>query len=122
MGMYTEIFFASEVDEHAYRILSSIIDEGTLQGDGHRFFDLNRAELVFCGSSAYFPGANHAKCEAGPSGDYYVSFRSNLKNYSGEIEAFFDWVKPHCLNTNFIGYSLYEEDKTPVLYYRRGRV
>ena len=123
MGMYTEVFFAAEVDEHAYQILREVIDTGSLSGDGHAFFDKPRAALVFRGSSAYFPGANHAIVEvddwgSGPAARAcYVSFRANLKNYDGEIEAFFDWVKPHCVDTNFIGYSMYEEAESPTLQY-----
>lgn len=54
----------------------------------------------------------------------YVSFRSSLKNYDGEIEAFFDWVTPHVVNSGapgrvFIGYSLSEDATEPTLYYTK---
>lgn len=108
MGMYTEIFFRAEVDEGAYRAL--------LRGHEH--------ERVLRSGSAYFP-------EVEPTGPrfyhdrlynhYNVEFRSSLKNYDREIESFFAWVAPHCVTTNdFIGYSLYEEDRYPTLFFADG--
>jgi len=121
MGMYTEIFFRAEVDEYAFNIIRSAIDEGRLPADdGHPFFTKPRAEMVFTGGGAYFPGARHSIAEhEGYHQAYYVSFRADLKNYDGEIEAFFDWVTPHVAehHRGFIGYSLYEEFETPTLYY-----
>ena len=111
MGMYTEIFFRAEVDEEAY--------EEMLWSSNH--------SRVMNSGSAYFP-------EVEPTGPrfyhdtlynhYNVEFRSSLKNYHGEIEDFFAWVAPHCISTNtyggFIGYSLYEEDRYPTLFFADG--
>jgi quinol monooxygenase YgiN len=53
---------------------------------------------------------------------YYVSFRANLKNYDDEIDKFFDWVAPHVRDSGaektFLGYSQYEENDEPRLYYK----
>ena len=49
--------------------------------------------------------------------------RSDFKNYGGEIEKFFDWITTHVEkdgDKTFIGYSLYEEDDEPKLYYVEG--
>ena len=46
--------------------------------------------------------------------------RSDFKNYNGEIGKFFDWITPYIEkggDKTFIGYSLYEEDDEPKLYY-----
>ncbi|WP_050982773.1 hypothetical protein [Mycolicibacterium phlei] len=48
---------------------------------------------------------------------------SSLKNYTGEIQRFIEWISPH-LDMNdgdFLGYSLYEanvdERERPMLYF-----
>lgn len=120
MGMYTEIFFRAEVDERAYMLIEDLADGVEFTFD-HPLFKKARARNLFRGWSAYFPGANHFErqiVEYGPSLARYVSFRSNLKNYDGEIEAFFDWVLPYVLTAGFIGYSLYEEAREPTLYFK----
>lgn len=129
MGMYTEIFFRAEVNEYAFTVLNAIIDNPNDDsvrragdGDGHPFFSKPRADMVFAGSSAYFPDANHRLVQTTYGDARCVSFRANLKNYDGEIESFFDWVSPHVKDwgkRTFIGYSLYEEDTEPTLYYTR---
>jgi hypothetical protein len=123
MGMYTEVFFRAEVSEEAARILHHIHDGTDFVAPNHVFFTLPRFTSVVRGTSFYFPGANHfvvdeSQNEAGVC----VSFRSNLKNYDGEIEAFFDWIDPHVVGFGgeFIGYSLYEESDTPTLFHKKG--
>lgn len=121
MGMYTEIFFRAEVNERAYTIIRGMANHGTKFTFDHPLFSKPRATHIFRGGSAYFPAANHfeARIETyGPSIARYISFRANLKNYDSEIEAFFDWVRPHVLSDGFIGYSLYEEETAPTLYYK----
>ena len=57
------------------------------------------------------------------SENYYLVVRSDFKNYQGEVEKFFDWISPHVEkdgDKTFIGYSLYEEDDEPKLYYVEG--
>lgn len=119
MGMYTEIFFRAEVDEEAFRLLARAIVDDYLIKQDHPLFDKPRAKRLFRGNSAYFPGANHTVVEVDPfiKDLRCVSFRASLKNYDGEIEAFFDWIRPHVITKGFIGYSLYEEDTEPTLYY-----
>ena len=43
----------------------------------------------------------------------------DIKNYDGEIELFFDWIKPYVLNPigSEIGSSLYEEWDADTVYY-----
>lgn len=126
MGMYTEIFFRAEVDKEAYDVLKALyyssriwpVDH-TVKFPEHEFFKSPRAMNLVNGSSWYFPQANHFEAEALHNGgfSYHVSFRSNFKNYDGEIAKFFDWVSPHCVGSEgFLGYFLYEEDLEPTFY------
>ena len=57
------------------------------------------------------------------SENYYLVVRSDFKNYQGEVGKFFDWISPHVEkdgDKTFMGYSLYEEDDEPKLYYVEG--
>jgi len=128
MGMYTEVFFRAEVDEYAWGVLSGLIEDHSLpESDPHPFFKKPRALQVFSGGSYYFPGARHSIVSSdllNPSDPMrFVSFRADLKNYDGEIDSFFDWVTPHVKSgggfpREMIGYSLYEEDASPRIYYK----
>lgn len=122
MGMYTEIFFRAELDPKAYRMIKNMNEGSYAMPEEykleHEFFRKPRALHLFTASgSYYFPGANHFVAEWDHiARAAYISFRSNIKDYDGEIEAFFDWVKPHVVDEGFYGYSLYEEADTPTLY------
>ena len=112
MGMYTEIFFRAEVDKAAYMAM---------------LYYNEYYSLVMHAGSASSPGLpptlpkiqsdNHYN-------EYTVEFRSSLKNYRDDIEEFFAWVAPHCVAPNtaggFIGYSLYQEDRYPTLFFADG--
>lgn len=125
MGMYTEVFFRAEVDQYAYEIMRRIIQERDPAEhftSEHPFFGKDRAWAVFNCASYYHPGPFHRLVEdEGALDARFVSFRNSLKNYDDEVEAFFDWVRPHVvvhrLRPEFIGYSLYEEDAEPILYF-----
>ncbi len=126
MGTYTEVSFAAEVDEDAYRVFERYRDERKLpEGQLHPFFAMERAEMIVggFGGSYYFPGACGLLLETDGHGSpiYSVSLRANLKNYEGEIEAFFDWITPHVKagagDRQYIGHHIYEEDETPTLHY-----
>mgnify|MGYP003522795381 CR=1 FL=1 len=51
---------------------------------------------------------------------YYLTCRADLKDYNGEIESFFNFISKYVEDYGskvFMGYSLYEEDVEPTLYY-----
>ena len=57
------------------------------------------------------------------SENYYLVVRSDFKNYDGEVEKFFDWIRQYLQQDyykTFIGYSLYGEAIEPTLYYVEG--
>lgn len=127
MGMYTEIFFRAEVDDEAYNVIRAIHNREDYDWPDHPFFRTDRFDVITTMSSYYFPQANHVEFARDDSQyvkGQWVSFRSNLKNYDGEIEKFFDWVSPHCRSSGydktFIGYSQYEEADEPTIRYKVG--
>jgi hypothetical protein len=130
--MYTEFFFAAEVDEEAYNALrlfdewieSSPLDDRLAE---HPFFGLPRAGQLLYGWSAYSSGVAvplALEKETYSRALHQVTIRSSLKNYSGEVDAFLEWVTPHvvgeaCGTGGFVGYSLYEIFAVPTLYFVR---
>ena len=136
MGMYTEILFRAEMVPNwaedpkvkfAIETLSS--EHNPYLEDGHRnllpdheLFDCDRWQSLSWGGSYYFPHGNHNEWVHDSQGGYYWSFRANLKNYSDEIDKFFDWIDPYVREAQgaFLGYSLYEEGDAPVLRFKKG--
>lgn len=129
MGMYTEFFFAAEVDRVAADQLDEFVndnDSGAPKSD-HPFFSTPHAQMLLVGWSAYSSGH---PLEAKWSEEEYASadrptvqmtVRSSLKNYGDEIGQFLRFITPHVVrgagDREFVGYSLYEEDVTPTTYY-----
>lgn len=121
MGMYTEIVIKADVNigklsEVEKSVLNYLFGD-TDRPDSlpnHPFFTLDRWSQVGHMSSFYHhPKPVNSVSDCGE----YIFSRSDIKNYNGEIEQFFDWFKP--LTTaregQCIGYTWYEEDDIPTL-------
>jgi len=118
MGMYTEVFIRAEIDREAYEILTTAKVQRYAHG-------LSRdLEPVLFGESWYFPHGYHfetALIVNGPGPTYFLSVRSSLKNYNGEIQQFVNWLAPHLVRDRdereeFLGYTKYEESDPVFLY------
>lgn len=123
MGMYTEVMARATITPNAAETIKVFLEGGVLK-DRHPFWRTPRASSVFRGSSAYFPeGAEYTLKKNSYYDEYDLSFRSSLKNYDGEAEKFFDWLKDNLAEGErpgrFLGYTLYEEDTMPVMYFAR---
>ena len=130
MGMYTELnlTFSLEKDTpiQVYNILNYMINGGKFIFDipNHKLFNTEdlRWEIMLNCTSCYFTDIVASKIELHKCGDYTsVHCHSNFKNYEDEIELFIDWIKSYIHNHDgeklFLGYSRYEEDENPILYY-----
>lgn len=130
MGQYTEIVVKFYYKKHNLsKIENDIIEmlfnpEYTLEVDeselpDHPFFKCYRWSSIGHCSSAYHHPKN---CNSFIVTDHccYVFSRSDLKVGDDEIEKFFDWF--NTLNIgfdgDFIGYSIYEESKTPTIWHK----
>lgn len=136
MGMYTEIVVKicinkSRIGIDNYNILKYMFNENTnieiedLVLPEHPFFKCSRWDYIGI-SSSFYHHPNEVNDWFIPSfaktdDEVYIFSRSDLKNYSNEIENFFDWVNTlDIMHPNdFIGYSLYEEDNTPTVYLKK---
>jgi hypothetical protein len=128
MGMYTEIYVNVDLKkdtppdvidvlraivegDYANTVLSAYPDRWPmLFSDGSYYTPLT------CASSLTYDGIHNGHSLIG---------KGDIKNYEREIEAFFDFIAPHVDDnvgdTVFIGYSRYEEDTMPTLYFTDGR-
>ena len=133
MGTYTEIYVKAvlkeDVDDNVINILKYMlgIDDVELEDleiPSHSLFETNNWHYMLRSGSYYHIPYNVKLFACNDiSENYYLVVRSDFKNYQGEIGKFFDWITPHIKkygDKTFIGYSLYEEDDEPKLYYIEG--
>lgn len=130
MGMYTEINlnfrFIDNLPKQVIDCINVMIgnkEPETIEVPDHEFFKTSRWYfLLNCYSYYHIPFCTIQFRYNDVSQNYYLTGRSDIKNYDSEIELFFDWVKPYVdsrgQEKTYIGYSIYEEDDEPTLYYK----
>jgi hypothetical protein len=127
MGMYTEINCAFEMKKDTpvevlnllKYMVGDVLDEPVYLPD-HPLFKTSRWSYVLRCDSYYFDGDSHSTVRLDDiSNSYYVTIRSNLKNYDDEIDKFIDWISPNLdkYPGDFIGYKRYEENEVPTLLF-----
>jgi len=128
MGMYTEIIFGAglkaELPEGIVSTIKKLVagedlKETTLD---HPFFKSERPWLLSSGGSYYFPGTVEPKFWFDDiAKQWFLHFRTNIKNYDSEIEKFLDWIKPYIEDgvgkRNFYAIVTYEDSVEPTIYY-----
>jgi hypothetical protein len=130
MGMYTEIYvkaeFPGNTDPIVIKVLRHMMDEDVGLDESeipcHPLFKTSRWEFMLrCCSFYHVPFRTGEFKQEGICGDWYLVNRSDFKNYEGEAELFFDWIKTYISKNGseptFMGYTLYEEDWEPKFYY-----
>ena len=128
MGMYTEIIFGAGLKENLPENIVAVIQK-MVNGEklcepapDHPFFKSGRPWLMRSGGSYYFPGTVEPKFWFDDIGNqWFLHFRTNIKNYDSEIEKFIDWIKPYIGQgvgeRNFFAIVTYEEASEPTVYY-----
>lgn len=130
MGMYTEFVCALKIKNNTPKEVINILDFMSNGNEkikaeelilpNHDLFECSRWVYMFRSDSYYFNGVTNTIFKRDETfGYYYLTIRTNLKNYDGEIEKFLDWIKPYieCYGNEFLGYSRYEEFEEPDLIY-----
>lgn len=133
MGMYTELNISvnldySKIDKYRdilrFMTGESDVDASSLTLPDHPLFQSDRWEYMLRCRSAYFAGVPHATLEVQDEYERVsLTSLSNLKNYSGEIGGFCDWISQYvdygCDSDDLVfgGYKRYEEDIVPTLIY-----
>ena len=121
MGMYTELVLKAQVRSDIPFEVEAIL-QNLFNGEempsvlpDHPFFSCPRWTMIGSYSSYY-----HTPFSLSRYADGYIFSRSDLKNYSDEIEKFIDWITPY-LNiygeSNCIGWKWYEEADAPTLLF-----
>ena len=119
MGMYTEIFVNTDLKEETpdtvIQVLKAMCEK---DGEAECLSDKpNRWGFLFNSGSYYTPNTECGKLTFDDiSKQYSIIAKGDIKNYEGEIEAFFELIKPWC-DSDFIGYYRYEDDREPTLVY-----
>lgn len=119
MGMYTEIYvnvdFNKDLPESVLNVLKAMCRwdgfEEHLEGYPSRW------GYLFNSGSYYTPNTSVANLTYDDiSGEWSLLGKGDIKNYGGEIQEFFEFIKPY-VDTNFMGYMMYEESYEPTLMY-----
>jgi hypothetical protein len=125
MGMYTQVFLAIELNELVnqdvlYTLHTMVIDSMYIvKGNEKVVFESERSAIMFKCSSAYFVDIVVSKLQYD---EHFKTWKllvhSHFKNYDNDIEEFIEFIKPYCRRKGLIGYSRYEEDEQPTLYFK----
>lgn len=124
MGMYTELVLGVEIENNpdVISIIKYMLGESNVkpQLPEHSLFKTDRWKYMLHCDSYYFAGTTHSnlKCDTILGIRYFLTIRSNLKNYDSEIEKFLDWLCPYIKTYGFLGYKRYEEFEDPTLIYK----
>ncbi len=119
--MYTEILIKASINGDISTVEKSVLNymfndrlDFPIILPDHEFFTLSHWQYVGVVSSYY-----HIPWKTSKYNKDYLFSRSDIKNYHGEIESFFDWLRPLCneRSKRCIGYRWYEEDNAPTLIY-----
>ena len=127
MGMYTklsvDLSFKENLPKEVVTALEVMtghksledIDESHLPK--HELFESSRWEFMLRCCSYYHTPFSLTKLHYDDiARHYYLTSSSDFKNYDNEVELFFDFIKEY-VEEGFLGYSLYEEDEVPTLYF-----
>ena len=121
--MYTEIYVNVDLREDTPREVIKTL-EAICNKDSESPYLVDkplRWSYLFNSGSYYTPNTQCAKLTFDPiSHQWSLLAKGDIKNYEGEIEEFFDWIKPYvkCRSEEtFIGYKRYEEDCRPTNIY-----
>lgn len=130
MGMYTEIYvncrLIEELPKDVIGVLQYLFSEEREKANepadipDHPFFCENinwRSIGVEC-SYYHIPFTTNKFLRDENGKYYYLTSRSDLKNYRNEIDLFFDWLMPYVdrFPGEFIGYKRYEDNDLPTLF------
>ena len=133
MGMYTKINIIlkikNDTPEEIKEIIKSLFyddiykllmkDKSKLPN--HKFFESEmRIWFPNSGGSYYFTGTANSDIKyRSVDNQMVLHIDTDFKNYNNEIKYFIDWITPYidASNNEFLGYSRYEEDINPTLYF-----
>lgn len=130
MGMYTEVFVCTQLKtmpKETVALIQYMIGKGGLKRPTelpkHPLFTKPRWGSVLNCSSHYFVPHSVSRFEFDEIAKaWLLTVRADFKNYDGEASLLFDWLQPLVKDKGrtMIGYTRYEEDTYPTLYFADG--
>ena len=118
MGMYTEIYVNVDLKKETPQEIIDTLGQlcANVQPDGFP----KRSGALFSNGSYYTPFTfvRSLTYDTNLSRWSFLG-KGDLKNYSGEVEHFFDWLMPWVDGSpgDFVGYRRYELDQKPTLVF-----
>lgn len=132
MGMFTKINIILKIKNDAPLNIKTILThmfEGADLTELEELIDLPDHDFFKEGSRVWFPKSGGSYYFTGTANSA-IKFRivdnqmvlhidTDFKNYDDEIKHFLDWIAPYvdADEDEFLGYSRYEEDYNPTLYF-----
>jgi hypothetical protein len=126
MGMYTELSLGIELKKDTPDIIIDILKK-MVMGElfdpklDHPLFHTDRWHWMLNSAGSYYfdrkPNVIFKKDDI--TNTYFLSFVTNIKNYTGEWRRFLDFISPHIDTDGYIGTYMYEEWDDPFLLYNR---
>jgi hypothetical protein len=129
MGMYTELYltcrFKKDLPEEVIAVLKHLFgdfeDAPPTELPDHTFFECDRWKMIGRCSSHYFVpmATSNLYFNEGNTDQYFLTTRSDLKDYGGEIQKFLNWVMPYieAYEGDHLGHYRYEEEDQPKLIF-----
>lgn len=120
MGMYTELVLKCQIKANAPEDVMDVIRYMFAGGERpeklpeHVFFSLPHWDMIGDRNGFYH---HHDVFNIYHIGNQCIFSHSYIKNYSGEIQEFLDWIKPYidAMEGQCIGWTWYEEELQPTL-------
>lgn len=120
MGMYTEIFvnvdLKSDTPEEVINTLKAMCEKD--YESEYLVGKPSRWSFLFNDGSFYLPCTECGLLTFNEIRNAYsLLAKGDIKNYEGEVEALFEFIKPWC-EDDFMGYMRYEEEREPTLIFK----
>ncbi len=125
MGMYTQLSigveFKTDAPEDIIKAVAYMVkhEEGATPdfSTDHPVFQTDRWEWMLRSAGSYYFDAQPLLAWEYDdiSKAWFLTVCTDIKNYSGEWEAFLDFIAPHLDSHGYIGTYRYEEDDLPTL-------
>ena len=130
MGVYTklsiDLCFKDNLPKDVITALEVMVGHKSLEDidksdlPKHKLFESSRWDFMLRCSSYYYTPFSLTKFHYDDIAEnYYLTSSSDFKNYDDGVNLFFDFIKAY-VEEGFLGYSLYEEDEVPTLYFLKG--
>ena len=127
MGIYTEICINvrlvedCEVIDVLQYMIGATENEPEKLPDHDLFVSDRWRYMLQCSSYYFVPRSNFTMEHDDIDGYWNIMGCANFKNYDQETVKFFDWIDRYIQaeQGQFIGYTRYEEDNEPVIYFKQ---